>query len=90
MYNLVRLRVIAYDSENKAGQLGAVGRMYSFPAPTTKSSKFKSSKSTSIFSYTRKRSCYTRMRREQRRSACAAPKNTSSTSADCGPSMTGK
>ena len=41
MYNLVRLRVIADDSENKAGQPGAASRMYSGPAPTMKSSKFK-------------------------------------------------
>ena len=50
IYNLVRVRVrvIADNFENTAGQPSAMGRVYSGPAPATKSSKFKRSKSSYI------------------------------------------
>ena len=44
----VRVRVIADNFQNTAGQPRAMGRVYSGPAPATKSSKFKRSKSSYI------------------------------------------
>ena len=51
------VRVIADDAENKAGQPGATVRIYSDPMPSMKIFS-KRSKSSSIFSYSRKRSCW--------------------------------